>query len=88
MANLIKIRLKNSGRVIEVIPPVARARVGGGTAEYVDTYVGTDLASKPDSSIEHDITGGQPETAALVGAPETATGKAQNPPAKQGRGKK
>lgn len=70
MTKLVRIKLRGSNRIIDVIPPVAAARVNGGTAEYV---------------FAEDA---QPETAALAGAPETATAKSQNPPAKQGRGKK
>jgi hypothetical protein len=35
MSKLVKIRLKGSGKIIEVIPPVAIARVNGGTAEFI-----------------------------------------------------
>ena len=68
MSKLVKIKLRGSGLVIEVIPPVAAARVAGGTAEYVDQPEATKLQRD-----------GGPETAAMT-QPERAVSREQNPP--------
>jgi hypothetical protein len=64
--------------VIEVIPPVAAARVAGGTADYLE-----EEETKPAIS-QASLEGAQ--SAKLAGAPERAVSRAQNPPAR-GKGK-
>ena len=68
MPGLVKIKLRGSGIVIEVIPLVAAARVAGGTAEYVESEV---------TKLARDWQG--PETTAMA-QPERAVGREQNPP--------
>lgn len=72
---LVKIRLRGSNRVIVVIQAIAKARVAGGTADYVED-------SPPVAQAK--LEGAQ--SARLEGAPERAVSRAQNPPAKN-RGK-
>jgi hypothetical protein len=73
MPRLIKIKLRGSNKIIEVIPPVARARVNGGTAEYVDRPEGW---AQPIP---------QPETAAMEPSNERAVSREQNPPKRKNR---
>lgn len=69
MPGLIKIRLRGSNLVVEVIPLIAHARVAGGTAEYVDPPAWPEL---------------KPTTAAMA-QPERALSREQNPPKRKNR---
>jgi hypothetical protein len=81
--------LRGSRKIIKVVPTIARARVAGGTADYVNDATGEIIETKPaaDDTATAAIDTTKPETAALAPGGETATSSAQNPPKKSKHGR-
>jgi hypothetical protein len=91
MPGLVSIMLRGSKKIIKVVPMVARARVAGGTADYVNDATGEIIdpktAAGETNTAAIETEPAKPETAALAPGGETATSSAQNPPKKSKHGR-